>query len=488
MIPRFSRRRLLRGALASAAVISASRWPATEASAQFTSLQRQVDVVVVGAGLSGLTAALRLTQAGLSVAVLEADDHVGGRMLRQQTVDGAYVDLGGQWVGPTQVRILALANELGVQRFPWYHDGETILAFNGVSGLFEGQFPPFEGESPPLPAAEVDDGERAWQAIEDLATTVPTEAPWDAPDAQQLDTETVETWMDGNSLGDFGRFVITQNCRIGGSGAFEPGQASALHLAWTQANAPQGEGPETDLFIGAAGQIPEILAARLGDSVVLGAPVWGIEQDSAGVTVHSRGGRYAAQFAIVAIPPTLAGAIHYDPPLPSRRQQLTQRMPMGSILKVHAIYPIAFWRSSGLSGIGNGNLPVAEFTADSSPPGGVPGILTAFIAGDAAVQAGMQTAEQRQTAVLNDYVTYFGADAAQPIQFIEKNWPANPRTGGAFTDFMAPGVWTSFGPALRAPVDRIYWAGTETAYRWSGYFDGAVRAAEDAAAAIVAQI
>jgi monoamine oxidase len=443
---------------------------------------------VVGGGLSGLTAALRLVQKGISVVVLEADAHVGGRMLRQQTVDGAYLDLGGQWVGPTQERILALADELGVQRFPWYHEGETVFIFDGDSGLFDGAFPPFEGESPPLPAVAVEDAESAWEMVEDLAASVPRDAPWETPGAMQLDAETIQTWMEAHAMGDFARFVIAQNCRIGGSGAFEPSQASVLHLAWTQANAPQDEAPETDLFSGAAGQIPELLAARLGDAVRLNAPVWGIEQDAAGVRVHARAGVFDAQYAIVAIPPTLAGGIHYDPPLPSRRQQLTQRMPMGSLLKVHAIYPSAFWRQSGLSGVGTGNLPLAEFTADSSPPGGVPGILTSFIAGDAAVNAGLESPDERQQAVLADFVTYFGAEPAEPVQFIEKNWPANPRTGGAFTDFMAPGVWTSYGQALRSPVGRIHWAGTETADRWSGYFDGAVRAGENAAAGVLAQL
>jgi L-amino acid dehydrogenase len=487
MSTRISRRRLLRGTLASAVALASWKSAAREVFAGSGSLQRQVDVVIVGAGLSGLTAALRLTQTGRSVVVLEAGDHVGGRMLREQTSDGAYVDLGGQWVGPTQDRILALADELSVQRFPWYHDGETVFIFNGDRGEFDGNFPPFEGEPPPLPPAEVEDAEQAWQAVEDLAATVPIEAPWDAPNASQLDSETAETWMDANASGDFARFVIAQNCRIGGSGAFEPSQASALHLAWTQANAPQSEEPERYLFVGAAGQIPGLIAAQLGDSVTLNAPVWGIEQDGiTGVRVHGRAGVYGGQFAIVAVPPTLAGGIHYDPPLPARRQQLTQRMPMGSLLKVNAIYPYAFWRQSGLSGVGTGDLPVAQFTADSSPPGGSPGILTSFIAGDAAVSAGLVSSKARQEAVLRDFVDFFGDEAAAPIQFIEKNWPSNPRTGGAFTDFMAPGVWTSYGQALRAPIGRLFWAGTETAYRWSGYFDGAVRAGEDAAAAVMA--
>ena len=184
---------------------------------------------------------------------------------------------------------------------------------------------------------------------------------------------------------------------------------------------------------------------------------------------------------IVAIPTPLAGEIRYTPPLPASRAQLMQRSPMGAIIKVHAIYPEAFWRGAGESGVGTGNLPTIEFTADSSPPSGRPGILTGFIATARAVQL------SQATPALADYATYFGSEAAHPSQFIVANWPAEPYTRGAFTTFMPPGVWTEYGPALRARIGRIRWAGTETATQWPGYFDGAVRSGEDAAAAVLAE-
>jgi monoamine oxidase len=482
-----SRRRLLRGAagvlVAGASATLYSRLPAAASSER---IRRSADVAVVGAGISGLTAAWRLTQAGASVIVLEARDRVGGRMVRQEVEGGAYVDLGGQWVGPTQDRILALAGELGVQRFPWYHEGDTVLVYGETTGRFHGDFPPFSGDPPPLPHDQVADADAAWTQLEEIAATVPPDAPWTAPDASTLDHQTLGDWLSQNTKYDFARFVFAQAARIGGGGAFEPDEVSMLHMAYTQSSGPQSEGPETDLFDGAAGQIPPLLAGMLGDCIELGAAVWRIEQDDSGVVLSTDRGRYAAQAVIVAIPPTLAGGIQYDPPVPQQRLQLTQRLPMGSLIKVHALYPTAFWRDAGLSGVGTGDLRAAQFTADSSPESGSPGLLTSFIAGTQAVALGLATAQQRQDAVLADFVIFFGDDASQPDQFIEKNWDAAPWTGGAFTAFLGPGVWTTYGEALRAPVGRIFWAGTECATRWSGYFDGGVRAGEDAASAALA--
>jgi monoamine oxidase len=240
------------------------------------------------------------------------------------------------------------------------------------------------------------------------------------------------------------------------------------------------------MFYGAAGQIPPLLAAQLSTRVMLNQPVRAIEQDSTGVTVRTDSARYRARHVIVTIPTPLTAEIRYTPPLPAARAQLAQRSPMGACIKNHAIYPEAFWRASGESGIAIGNLPTIEFTADSSPPSGRPGILTSFIAASRAVELGQATPEARQRAVLADYRTYFGRRAAKPSQFVQINWPADPWTTGAFTTFMPPGVWTQYGPALRAPVGRIHWAGSETATRWPGYFDGAIRSGEDAAAAVLA--
>jgi monoamine oxidase len=158
---------------------------------------------------------------------------------------------------------------------------------------------------------------------------------------------------------------------------------------------------------------------------------------------------------------------------------------MGTIAKIACIYPNAWWRDNGLSGGAMGDLPTVRVTADSGPPSGRPGILTSFIQGDRITTWSRLPEGQRRQAVVNDLVAYFGPHARNPAQYVEMNWPADPLTDGAYNAYMPPGVWTSFGPALRVPVGRIHWAGTETSTRWYGYFDGAVSAGEDAAAAVL---
>ena len=190
-------------------------------------------------------------------------------MVRRPVIEGGYADLGGQWVGPTQTAILALADELGVRRFPSYHDGRSVFYYQGQRSTFAGSFPPFRGEPPAVSPRELRDAKQALAKIDLLSAQVPTRAPWRAPHAHRQDSETLASWLARNTSTSFGRFVLTQQALIGGTGAFEPADVSFLHVLFANAAAPQAQDPETDLFYGAAGQIPPIIASALGDRVVL---------------------------------------------------------------------------------------------------------------------------------------------------------------------------------------------------------------------------
>lgn len=481
---RLSRRSVLTGA--ATALVAA---PASALSAPMKPPE-VCDVVVVGAGLSGLIAGRNLAAAKLSVRVLEADSRVGGRMVRKE-VAGGVVDLGGQWVGPTQTRILTLLESLRIKRFASYDKGMTTLVWNGQKKLFDGTFPPFHREDPPIDPRDVAEGKRVWKELERIAATVPVEAPWKAPNAPALDRQTVQAWLDGQTSSTFAKWVVGLMARIGGSGAFEPDAASLLHMAWTQRQGPQSEGPETDLLVGGAGQVPPMLAAALAGSIVTGAPVTGIDYQPTFVVVHTADRSYRCKAVIVALPPHLVSNIEFRPALPPDRQQLQREMPMGSLIKVHGVYRTAFWRHgpTKLSGLaaGNltpGNLATCEFTADSSSESGTPGILTSFIAGRRAEDLAGRTQDERRKAVLADYVRYFGPEANNIVAYEEKVWPNERWIGGAFTAYAKPGIWTQAGEALRRPFGRrVFWAGTEVATRWSGYFDGAVEAGQEAAKA-----
>lgn len=441
----------------------------------------EADVIVIGAGLSGLCAARELVGQGKRVLVLEARDRVGGRMVRTSVPGGGWFDLGGQWIGPTHVGILELAESLDIEHFDFHAVGRTTFSYDGALSTFDDSFPPASG----LDAVSAEDIAAAHDVLEKfhtLAATADVERPWLTPDATFLDAQTVSSWLETATDSEFARFRI-KHWVLNDFGC-DPDAMSMLFALVTHSAGPEDEDPEQWLFHGGAGQIPERLAQELGDRVVLNSPVVHVEHGSEVVTVTTLQGSYKAGYLIVATPPHLAGAIDYSPSLPARRLQFTQRAPMGSVIKYAAIYPTAWWRAEGLNGAAISDGTVLA-TADSSPPSGMPGILACFVSGPTAIRLTEQSKEAREQTVLADLRAYFGDEAAVPEEFIEMNWPGEKWTGGAYNANFGPGTLTTYGPAMAEPVGRIHWAGTEMAHRWTGYFEGAVQAGYAAARAIL---
>jgi monoamine oxidase len=450
-------------------------------------MSTDADVVIVGAGLAGLTAARELVRAGRSVTVLEARDRVGGRVVSRPIGDGQAVELGGEFVGPTQDRILALAAELGVATFPTYDTGAKVLHFNGKQGRYGGTIPRIS----PLVLADIG---QAQARLELLARRVPADAPWTAPRARGQDAQTFATWIGRNTATRGARTLLALAAEA--VFACEPGDVSLLHvLFYSRAGgsfqnliATTG-GAQQDRFAGGSHLIAERLAARLGDEIVrLGAPVSSITVRGDRVTARTPAGAYAGRRVIVTAPPLLAGRIDYDPVLPQWREQLTQRAPMGSVIKCQAVYDEPFWRADGLSGQATGDGAGSRVVFDSSPPGGSPGSLLAFVEGDEARRLGPAGAGVRRRVVLDSLVRYFGPRAAAPADFVELDWQRERWSGGCYGTLFGPNVWTRYGPALRQPAGPIHWAGTETATAWCGYMDGAVRSGERAAAEVLAEL
>ncbi len=437
------------------------------------------DVVVVGAGLAGLVAARQLTAAGSSVVVLEARDRVGGRVLSHELGDGKVVELGGQWTGPTQDRLAALARELGVDRFPTHDDGSNVIEYRGRLRRYEGTTPRIN----PLVLLDV---ERAQRRLNRLARRVPLEAPWEAPDAGRLDGQTAASWMRRNLATGQGRMLFELG--IEAVWAAEPEDLSLLHVLFYIHSAGSletlfdtGGGAQQDRFVGGSQLIALRLAEELGERVVLGAPVRRIEHGGDGVTVHADGAGARGRRALLAIAPTLAGRVAYDPPLPGFRDQLTQRMPMGTVVKCMAVYEEPFWRGEGLSGQGTSDTGPVKVTYDNSPPDGSPGVLLGFLEGRHARELGRAAADERRAAVLDSFGRLFGPRAAKPEDYIEKLWAEEEFTRGCYGCHMPTGAWTSYGRALRPPIGALHWAGAEYATVWNGYMDGAVRSGEEGA-------
>ncbi len=444
------------------------------------------DCIVVGAGLAGLVAARNLHRSGRSVLVLEAQERIGGRMHGRSLPSGQWIDRGGQWVGPTQDRFLALLDEYGIRRFPTPAEGRKVLVYGGRRHEFDGFFQGFpEGEAPPVAEDDWRDAMEAWQRFEALAGALPYGHPQPSEHNRRLDRKTFAQWIEENTSTAFGAWYFAYMVRaVGHLGPAEPHEVSLLHVLWGHKVGPQSEHPEAELIHGGAGQIPERIAAELGDRIRVAEPVLHVAHGPSGVEVETPLARHAARQAVVAMPPHLAGRITYDPPLPPLRQQLTQRIPMGTCVKILISYDRPFWREKGLAGIGLGEGRWIELCADSSDPETGVGVIATFVVGDRYRLWRPLNEADRRAAVLSDLAVFFGEQALAPSSYEEVDWPGEPWVGGGYAAYMPPGVWTGFGDALTAPVGRLHWAGTEMAARWPGFFDGAVRTGEAAAAAI----
>jgi len=391
--------------------------------------------------------------------------------------------MGGEWTGPGQTRVQALARELGIKLFPTYADGNNLYYRNGSLSTYLGAVPPASGVS----LAQV--GEII-TTLNKMAKGVPALAPWKATQAATWDGQTIASWVAGEGFTDEARFL----CEVAVRSVYgeEASQISLLDLL----SEISGVGGDFNTSIGTAQSVrfeggpqrmSKILAGRLHRPVRLASPVVAVTQGRI-TSVHTAKGTWLAEHVIVTVPKSVTAAIRFEPPLPPAYAQYLQRQPSGSAIKIQAIYDAPFWRQQGLSGYVVSDTGPVEITYDNSPPDGSPGVLVGFAEGNQARQLFGLSDAQRRNAVLTCLARYFGPQATKPTHYLDMVWAREQYTGGAYGSFNPPGVLTSLGAAVAGPVGNIHFAGADYSPAWPGYMEGAIRSGDAAAAKILSAL
>lgn len=446
--------------------------------------QLNADVVIVGAGPTGLTAARRLTAAGRSVIVLEARDRVGGRTW-SRTIDGAFLEIGGQWISPDQTALTQLVNELGLSTFSRYRDGQNVyLAPDGTRAFYTGDTFPAGDEV----EAEMD---RVAAILDDLAAEIGPHEPWAHPRARELDTISFHHWLrqqsdDEAACENLGLFIA-------GGMLTKPAHAfSALQAVLMAASAGSFSHLVDDAFIldkrviGGMQSVSTTMAEQLGPDVVkLDNPVRTIRWDADGATVLTDRLEVRARDVVMAVPPNLYTRVSYEPPLPRRHHQMHQHVSLGLVIKVHAVYETPFWRAEGLSGTGFGAHELCQEVYDNTNHGDERGTLVAFVSDEKADDLFRLSDDERRERILDSLSRYLGEQAKHPVVYFESDFAAEEWTRGAYAASYDLGGLHRWGADQREPVGPIRWASSDLAAEGYQHVDGAVRMGERVAREIL---
>jgi monoamine oxidase len=447
---------------------------------------READFCVIGAGFAGMTAARRLIDAGHRVVVLEARDRIGGRVWGHPYHDDVKIDVGGTWYGARQDRLRNLIKEAGLSMYPTFDRGDSVLFLDGKAQRYKGLIPKIDLWSLLVLGLTI-------KRLDWMMKKVPLNEPWRFAKAKDWDSQSAEGWFRSFLNVPSKKAQLFVHQMITGLFAADASEVSLLNALVLARGSGSLEysanvkgGADEQLVDGGMHLVAEYLAGKLGDAVQLNSPVRAIKQDDGGVEIVSDALEVRAKRAVVATPPLLASRILYEPALPEDHAYLLQRVPPGAIMRAVVEYEEPFWRRDGLTGETLAPGHTCAFSIDQSPKSGTPGIISIYSSGPAAINLSSRPPSERREVFLGALADRLGPKARNPVHYLEANWSQEPWSLGGMIGHFPPGVLTTYGAQLRAPVGRIHWAGTETATVHHGLIDGAIRSGERAAAEILA--
>ena len=435
--------------------------------------EQRVDVIIVGGGFAGLAAARALRGQGARVMLLEARASAGGRA---QTVEGggALLEMGAQWIGPGQPEVRALASEFGFETRPRPVGGvDRYYTLCDHAGLPEGI-----RESLDFDMAEV---AGAIQRLGELSSAVDLKAPANSASSLAFDAQTIAGWC-AQELPSGAASVVA---RISEGFLGLPEQVSFLHaLFYARANGGfasllglGGVRHDSEVVPKGLGRLSQKLADDLGPVIRLGEAVTGIRASDTEVSAYtSSGNTYRGEAVIVAVPPAVAASIVFEPELPPRRLCIQRRYIPFSRLKFQVVYRTPFWRNVGLSGNASGP---GFSTFDGSAADDL-GVIVGFFGAREALDIWKWPRRDRAHLAVERLAIMFGEGARNALHYEDKFWLDEPFSHGCVAA-PGPGVWSNFGSALREPVGRIIWAGSETALSMPGQIEGAIQSGIGAA-------
>lgn len=443
------------------------------------------DVLIVGAGAAGLTAANELRKAGLSVAVLEARDRVGGR-LWTDVIDGAMLEIGGQWVSPDQDALIETIDELGLETYSRYREGDSVyIGPDGTVSRFTGEMFPVAPETERV----IDE---ITERLDRMVAEIDPDSPWEHANAAEWDAVTWDAWL--RSQTDDDEAVRNLAFATGSAMLTKPTHTFSLLQSLLMAASAGSYSNLVDAdfildkrVVGGLQQVPLLLAERLAEDVLLNQPVRTLEWGDAGVTATTDDTTVRARFAILAHAPVLYDRISFVPALPRRQHQLHQHLSMGFVIKVHAVYDRPFWREQGLSGTAFSPYELSHEAYDNTNHGDERGTLVGFVSDQNADDLFTLSAEERKERILESLSHYYGPEAKNPVVYYESDWGSEEWTRGAYAASFDMGGLHRYGSDLRTPVGPIHFACSDMAGAGYQHVDGAIRMGRLAATRIIEQ-